>query len=508
MGTHHHDYNFLDVLSNRSGLGAIENRAQGCIGKAECNSPIKKPLDCAGLAPWIVCSFVSCRPIKGGQIAATVGSFDPAAKKEGLIKSYSMGFSDGTGCKLEIRDRKGSDLSYFFEKLSKSPADGEDKYQMRVKFGWSCSHCGGPLQSMPVSTCHYFVPKTMQINYSKGGFNYIIEGDDLMQTVFQLQMDKTYPEGGGAGMKLKHAVIQAWKDTPAGSIKCTFKRRVPGSKDMVDIAEPFVNGSMQPVVSTSSGWQCKGTNPMSAVAEWKKDWKTDKGYGLRPVWVNGSNKLEIMYIESGCTSRNFDRCEQTYIVNGGKHSPVISFNPTINWSYYATAESYGGGAGSTDTGASMKRKAAMVDNDCIVVEAVENVGERTSLPPTDHVVENEGPENAQQASDEGMNAQSSANNFFEPMTAELIVQGDPEMDQTLHWIDKRISIVVINPFHPVVKLEGKRGQIKNSEWLASPTCNPILTSKKWMINEVSHNMKEGSYTTTIKVTRDPSKDGD
>jgi hypothetical protein len=436
-----------------------------------------------------------------------VGGFDPAAKQEGLIKSYSMGFSDGLGCKLEIRDRKGSDLSKFFEKLSKAPDKEKTKYQMRVRFGWTCYHCDGIPGSRKgtgeawgkyVSREHFFLPTTLQINYSKGGFNYILEGNDLMQTAFQLQMDKTYGSSENK-MKLKDAVIQAWKDTPNGPIKCTFKRRVPGSTAMVDIDKPFVTESRQEVVGK---WDTKAMNPMSAVADWKSNWKTDEGYGLHPVWVSGPEP-EIMYMESGCNKTRKDLCEHTYIVNGGKHSPVISFNPTINWKYASTAEAYGGGAGSTDTGASMKRKASREDNDCIVVEAVENVGERTSLPPTDQVVENEGPENAQKSSDKGMNAQAQANNFSEKLEAELIVQGDPLMDQAKMWIGKIVSIVVVNPFHPVLKRQGSRGQIKNSEWLANPTCNPILTSKQWRIENVSHNMKEGSYTTTIKVLRLP-----
>ena len=495
---------FIDILSSSTGLGAVENRSIDCIGKADCTGPIKKPIDCPGLAPWVVCSFVSCDPIKGNQIAATVGGFDPASKEESLIKSFSLGFTDGTGCKLEIRDRKGSDLSLFFEKLQKDIKDRNKSFEMKIRFGWTCtpgvgceSYDARP-EPMKVSKCHTFTPLTLQINYSKGGFNYILEGKDKLQGVFQTRMDNVYPEGGGK-MKLKDAIIQAWKDTPAGPIKVSFKRRVPGTLDMVDIEKPFVNSSRQEIVHNS--WRCEGTNPLSSVAKWKAPYKTDRGYGLRPMWDNTASEPTLVYVESGCKSEEDDRCHHTYIVNGGKYSPVISFSPTMNWTPEAVAEAYGGGAGSTATGASLKRKASREDNDCIVVEAGEGVGERTAIPPNESVVENEGPENAQRSADEGMNAQSNANNFKENIEAELVIQGDPEMDNTLQWISKKISIVVVNPFHPVLKLEGSRGQIKNSEWLANPTCNPILTDKKWQINGVVHDMKEGSYTTTLKVTR-------
>ena len=78
-----------DWLTAETGLGAIEERAVGCKGKAECVSPIKRPLKCSALAPWVVCSFVSTTPYKGSQIAATCSNFDPAAQNEGLIKRHS-----------------------------------------------------------------------------------------------------------------------------------------------------------------------------------------------------------------------------------------------------------------------------------------------------------------------------------------------------------------------------------------------------------------------------------
>jgi len=369
---------------------------------------------------------------------------------------------------------------------------------MQVKWGWACTPCATAKEKMPKSDCHYFLPTALQINYSNGGFKYILEGEDTAQKTFQTNMDNVYPEVGGK-MKLKDAVIQAWKDSTP-STEVSFRRRVPGTKTMSIIDEPFVTTHGQPVVSN---WPCGGINTMSAVVKWKAPYKTDKGYGLKPMFNNETSTPHIMYVESGCKTVNktiFDLCERTYIVNGGKHSPVISFNPTIAWTPQVTAEAYGGGAGSTATGASIKRKASQEDNDCIVVGAAKNVGERTAIPPTEQVVDNEGPDNAQKATDEGMNAQANANNnFTEPLNAELIVEGDPEMDRALMWFEKYISIVVVNPFHPVVVRQGSKGQIKNSEWLANPTCNPILTSKTYRITKINHDMKEGSYTTTISV---------
>jgi hypothetical protein len=520
------DANFLDLLQGDISGGRVSGSnydSSFCVGQADCRGgKIIKPLNAAGLAPWVICSFVDCNPIKGDQIAATVGSFDPAvrgSKKRGIvppesiIKSFSCGFSDGIGCKLEILDRKGTKLGNFFKNLDKEIDQEKTKsnFIMKIMYGWTSTVCPGKNASnkygnMPSSKCIYYLPNTLQINYTQGGFRYILEGIDTQQKQFQTNNDKIYPEGGGK-MKLKDAVIQAWKES-IPSTKVSFKRKlppVPGQPGrIVDIAEPFVNESGQPAMSI---WKCDGVGTMAAVVNWKGPFKTDKGKGLKPVWNDKDSEPHITYIESGCEVLPSDQCLRTYIVNGGKHSPVISFNPTIAWNPQATAEAYGGGAGSTDTGASHKR-VGVDENDCIVVKSDDGVGVRTAIPPTEASVENEGPDNAQKATDSAMAAQAHANNELnEPISAELIVQGDPQMCHILDWIPQYISIVVVNPFHPVLSAGGKSGQIKTSEWLANPTCNPILTSKTYRITAINHDIKEGSYTTTIKVEWDPGLKG-
>lgn len=523
------DANFLDLLQGVGLGGAVSGKnysSEGCVGQAKCHGgPIKKPLNAPALAPWVVCSFVSCNPVKGNQIAASVGNFDPAVggrgrfqlgsqgedTKESIIKSFSCGFSNGIGCKLEILDRKGSKLGEFFKHLDKTGEETKANFLMKIKWGWTstpCSEWNASMRqgNMPFSECITYLPNTLAINYSQGGFRYVIEGVDTQQKQFQTLNDKVYPEGGGK-MKLKDAVIKAWKDS-IPSTKVSFKRHVPnpggGKGKMVDIDEPFVNDSKQPAIAT---WKCEGTGTMAAVVKWKGPFKTDKGKGLRPVWNDKDSEPHITYIESGCKGSPTDQCLRTYIVNGGKHSPVISFNPTIAWNPQATAEAYGGGAGSTDTGASHKRL-GVDENDCIVVKGPDGVGERTAIPPTEESVENDGPENAQKATDSAMAAQAHANNELnEPITAELIIQGDPQMCNILDWIGSYISIVVVNPFHPVLEKGGGSGQVKTSEWLANPTCNPILTSKAYRIDAINHDMKEGSYTTTIKVEWDPGLKG-
>ncbi|MGL1636394.1 hypothetical protein ACSTJT_23245, partial [Vibrio parahaemolyticus] len=59
------------------------------------------------------------------------------------------------------------------------------------------------------------------------------------------------------------------------------------------------------------------------------------------------------------------------------------------------------------------------------------------------------------------------------------------------------SIVVINPFH----IQDVGGE-DCGEWLQAETCNAVLSNRQWLVLGTSHEIKEGSYTTTIKVRLD------
>ena len=78
------------------------------------------------------------------------------------------------------------------------------------------------------------------------------------------------------------------------------------------------------------------------------------------------------------------------------------------------------------------------------------------------------------------------------MEGELKVHGDPRFVHQAQWVGKMIGIIVINPFS--IYSGGSY-----CEWLAGPMCNPIYSDKNWMIQGVSHQIQEGSYTTTFKV---------
>jgi hypothetical protein len=80
------------------------------------------------------------------------------------------------------------------------------------------------------------------------------------------------------------------------------------------------------------------------------------------------------------------------------------------------------------------------------------------------------------------------------ITAELRILGDPRQPFCEDGLKRPVSIVAINPFHIQQNVNAGCG-----EWLAIPGCNEILSNKQWLVNGINHSIKEGNYTTTLKL---------
>ena len=181
-----------------------------------------------------------------------------------------------------------------------------------------------------------------------------------------------------------------------------------------------------------------------------------------------------------------------FITNSGvvhNCSPVLSFNPQVKWTFVANAGS-GGTAGGGFTGGTD------------VLEGnpgVEPAGTQSQTTPPAWLNNSVAPDNILRQHSDAFAAHEQANRSLEtrqPIEAELKVQGDPALVNPIFLRGAWISIVVINPFH--IK-NNFLGNLECGDWLAQPVCNRIFSNKKWMIKEVNHQIKEGSYVTILKV---------
>ena len=84
--------------------------------------------------------------------------------------------------------------------------------------------------------------------------------------------------------------------------------------------------------------------------------------------------------------------------------------------------------------------------------------------------------------------------------AELVIQGNPYLDDPLFLsAGSECSILVINPFTLRPGVNKTNSSACSTDWLADPPMNRFLSNQHWLIQGVSHEIKEGSFTTTLKV---------
>lgn len=203
-----------------------------------------------------------------------------------------------------------------------------------------------------------------------------------------------------------------------------------------------------------------------------------------------------------------NRCMGTYIVNGGKCSPVVKFEPDMKWIFNAAMRSGGNMTPATGT-------ARQMDSDPRTACNTSGGRGNRSMPTvgSDEFMAN--PEQAQQMAVENtrIHTRTNAIQGMLPIEASLVVQGDPTIGSLYESIGKTIGLVVINPFFirhkddEILPFEKTPGcpywdtlvRQDNNGQLSQQVVNEVLTNKNWYIKGVSHSIKEGAFQTTYKI---------
>lgn len=499
-------------------------------------SCVKRPLEAAALAPWVKITFP---PMTGTGIAGTqiITNIDPAGKPDltvgnnsnlpnnhAAIKSFQYGTSDGAGAEVEIYDEEGGEFNLFVNKMVKVLSDA-NTYGCSIEWGWALGNCDGSMSVGPHSARHFFLIISVNIHYAAGGVLFKLELLDVMQPLFEtrtreiisnvslkraieiLFREKTNP-------KIPSVLFKRMKSPIGGGVPCNNLVNINGNVDIqsqnVDpkSLEDFkFKGALE---DGKTNWPCENQNPLACVREWLKDKMTDRDKGTIVFWNSTSPIPELIILEdpmpkcwSDLKSEQCARSLGTYIVNGGNASPVLSFDPQIKFTFATLARS----GAVVDTQSVQGARTEPV-NKCPETNADQRTGagqahggDETFVQMNDAFNIIYGPGNIKLAI-RGVSAMDKANKPYENIEAELRIQGDPSLDNPLLLKGKTVSLVVINPFH--LRNAGGNTIISGSfnecpEWLIGPPCNQVLSNKNWIIGGVSHEIKEGSFTTTLKL---------
>jgi hypothetical protein len=179
-------------------------------------------------------------------------------------------------------------------------------------------------------------------------------------------------------------------------------------------------------------------------------------------------------------------------VNGGNRSPVISFNPSIKWPLGGNA-----GDGGTPSGSSVGEGDHKADEKLVVNS--QNTGSQSSFNIHQEHFQHNVPDNHPDIMLFNTTAHNRASKPYEAMVsaieAELKIMGDPSFVNPIMMTGKSLSLVVIDPYY----FEGGNGWSDTGDWLEKPTCNPILSNKRWLIIGTDHQITSGQYFTTFKL---------
>ncbi len=472
---------------------------KGCMKKYRIPGKERLPEEGHTLSPWVTVRFT-----KGGS-TITVGNLSsPKNGNNAVIKSFDFGRSDGFTCKIVIQDQQGSSLIQFMEDMLKdSRCAKPDGLRMQVQFGWIKAGCDAPLPSAS-SPCFCMFPESIETNFQGGKFTYEITGRDLIYAMLEQSGDEIYGKDDNPKpltVAIKEMMTDEKLKPTVSNVKfCRFEGD--------ECSTPkFKNGGEE---GPKGKWPMGNRSKIDAAREWLKNHMSDRDKGWK-VSYNGDcdDKGEIIFWEDVKPNCNEGKdwessCLGFYIVNGGKSSPVVEFNPRIKWDF-ARLTSQGGAAGGAKPLLNKDGKTkGRFDCDTLKRESAPSAGKTVSVTADEtsqNIEREEAEDRTAESNDKAMKAEKI---FHDNIEADLVIIGDPNMiNPSLAAWAFNVSIAFINPFHLIGKISTVQqdisvdNEIGCGEWLAKPWCNEVLSNKAWIVKSISHSIQEGRYTTTL-----------
>jgi hypothetical protein len=472
-----------------------------CFSQFGC-SCIKRPIDDYVLGPYVELDFTG----QGGT-TLKVGNKSNPPKNTAVIKSFQYGQSDGVGAEVEVYDEEGGAFQRFVDKIARTPGEALTLYKARGRWGWIMQNCDGTTRQV-LSRYHWFAILSVDINFAGKGIIFKLELQDLMEPLFETRINKSYDD-----LTLKAAIQQMFRESnpPINDVRfLRFKNnggglaticqtgnsesQDPGSIEVVEsnLEELKFNGDAE---TRTARWQCNNQTPLAAAREWVSRYRSERDdKGVIVFYDNKTPQPRLIFLEDPLPKcfTNDTQCNRsigTYIVNGGRHSPVLSFDPKIKFNFSAAARA--GASVSSESGRAEVQRGQPCPNNR--GGATPGAGSASMIQVTEDMNRLYGRNEAAREGNVSQAGNERANKTFENIEAELKIQGEPRLDDPFAIRIRTVSIIVVNPFHLA------QGRDTCPDWLVRPPCNPILSNKNWFMNGVSHEIKEGSYTTTIKL---------
>jgi hypothetical protein len=471
-----------------------ENDLEGCLA-SYASRGLKLPEEGHVLGPWVEVTF------EGSGSLITVGndsSPNTSPANVAVIKSFEFGYSDGLSVRVVIHDEQGGSFVKFMDNMLKhyvclkdgSPAT----VRMKFSFGWTKSSCNSSLPPAS-SRCFYALCDSVETNFTGGKFIFELTGKDLCYRMFEGGTEQIYGGEGQNAIPITQAIQEYMTNgCPPNVSSVRFCKMEGGTCQKVKFEKYDFEGP-------SGKWVANGQDKLRVCMRWLEGYRTENQKAFIPQYNSLKPGGELIFWEDSKpkdvqTDDYWEKnCIGTYIVNGGKSSPVIEFNPKVRWDFGRLVSS--GGASSSETVKPLDPDGSKTPGrDVPGLDSKSNpcAGHNVQTTPTETHKDNEG-KNAtkekQKGDEESMRAMKILHDHVE---ADLVIVGDPTLlpPSEAMWTSN-VAIVLVNPYFIT------QGGLNCGEWLAEPICNEVLSSKAWICKSICHKIEAGNFTTTIGV---------
>lgn len=464
----------------------------------------RKPEQGDTLAPWVRIKFLKV----GNEITVGNDSFqdDPiGSENTAVIKEFEFGSADGVTITATIHDQKGGSFARFMEDLvkdSKCLSSPSQSITMESQWGWTSTFCAGNAK-VKSSPKHYSTPLAVECNFSGGKFMFTIISCDMGNKMLE---GRTKASLGTESNPIcfTDAITELLTEScgpVVSEVEFLDKDNKPGICWKVkDCGADCPNGKKK---GAKSCWNPQNVDKLNyccttMLKEANAMTANDRMcYAHYDSTVKGGKIIiqEDVKPEPGKDVNAFESGIGTYIVNGGKFSPVIEFNPRIKWDFLALQNSGGQASNqaplmNTDGGEAKGDPRSQT----LIEPWIPCMGSEISSAADRATEDREGARAEQATNDASTIHEHALNLLHHPIEADLVIQGDPSMARPLDFWQKTIAIVFVNPFHIFPSFA------QSEDWLVGqPSCNEVLSNRAWTINHVTHKISPGSYTTTLRL---------
>jgi hypothetical protein len=486
------------------------------VGGNLLDFPQNQPPPFAVLIPWVKIAINGDIDNPNAQVITVGNESQGGQTAYAAIKSFQYGSSDGFTVKFEIVDVQGGNFCSFVNKLAQDLKEDnfDEDHKIIFRWGWSGDECGsngeGSLASIDarlISGSHTAIIRHIVPVLENGMFRFTITCVDPSDIYHEQVVDAEVPE-----IPLVHAITTLFVAYAVPSVDSVIYQMRDAKGNIVSMPDepdrPFFasnNGINEQTLGPKVKWNTLGRTPLSILRDWLGVVESINGQGFKVMFESGAKGINLIIRENdkpGCEKfpqiPDIDPLEKrVYIVNGGVQSKVLSFTPNIKWIYVPSLKA--GAVQDKNQQKDVKQDDQKLE-DCQDGDKPKNTKPGiTTMQSPSHPIDDSRGSDAMVDRMRADRKQFLAENAFEAITAELRIQGDPSY-QYIQDIGQLITVVVINSFIP-------SGTTTTCDWtiqtMSSSSnlalCNSVLSNKSWMIKSFFHDIKEGSYTTTLEL---------